>query len=298
MPLSTGGYRYHVKSVLCSFWYIFGTVQALASISTISHGFSPRVPRSEAQSIIDDQLMPKQEYGERIGWGRDAQGFRSDSSEPIHAKDPRLTLTYAEFPLSSMDALLDLGLQYLPDHKKINQDCSRSSSSSNNNISMLDLGSGCGRLVFYAAMTRGSPSQGWDIQGIEISQLLHDKGIDFIQNGMRKDIFFPKPIPSNWNSFSLHLGPAKEYYHLFQEADIVFAYSTAFSATHFSPELGALLMDKEWSQLLGESCRPGCVVITTDRALDPMYGWELVDRLDVENPDVFGTTGFVQIRVQ
>jgi hypothetical protein len=98
------------------------------------------------------------------------------------------------------------------------------------------------------------------------------------------------------NSFALNLGAADDYVSLFQHADIIFAYSTAFSATQFSPELGALVMDREWSELLGQSCSSGCVAITTDRALDPAYGWVLVDRMDVENPDVFGTTGFVHVR--
>eukprot|EP00549_Striatella_unipunctata_P017543 CAMPEP_0118708104 /NCGR_PEP_ID=MMETSP0800-20121206/21662_1 /TAXON_ID=210618 ORGANISM="Striatella unipunctata, Strain CCMP2910" /NCGR_SAMPLE_ID=MMETSP0800 /ASSEMBLY_ACC=CAM_ASM_000638 /LENGTH=53 /DNA_ID=CAMNT_0006611181 /DNA_START=14 /DNA_END=175 /DNA_ORIENTATION=+ len=33
----------------------------------------------------------------------------------------------------------------------------------------------------------------------------------------------------------------------------------------------------------------------TDRILDPSYGWELKDRLDVPNPEVMGSTGYIQV---
>jgi hypothetical protein len=54
-------------------------------------------------------------------------------------------------------------------------------------------------------------------------------------------------------------------------------------------------LSDEWNRLFSESCKPGCVVVTTDRALDPRYGWKVLDRLDVANPEVFESTGFVQI---
>ena len=54
-------------------------------------------------------------------------------------------------------------------------------------------------------------------------------------------------------------------------------------------------LDRQWSELLANSCRKGCVVITTDRALDPQHGWELLDRLDVDNREVMGSTGYIQV---
>ena len=96
-------------------------------------------------------------------------------------------------------------------------------------------------------------------------------------------------------SFTFHRGPADQFPDVLCQADIVFAYSTAFSAPSFSPELGAMILDPEWSATLGNYCKTGCVAVTTDRALDPSYGWELVDRLDVDNPEVIGSTGFVHI---
>jgi hypothetical protein len=60
---------------------------------------------------VDENLMPRKEYSDRIGWGRDAQGI--DGTTALKADDPRLSMTYAEFPLRSMDQLVDLGLLYL-----------------------------------------------------------------------------------------------------------------------------------------------------------------------------------------
>jgi hypothetical protein len=254
----------------------------------IATAFVPRIySREDAQSIIDETLMPKQEYSERIGWGRDAQGL-NELSGPLKATDPRLSMTYAEFPLTSMDELIDLGLQSLPPDKQKAQ-----------KISLVDLGSGCGRLVIYSAMTRGSTENGqsWDVQGIEIADLLHGKGLDYMNEGMHAGILSSEDSSKRGiaNTLSLNLGSAEKYASVLRNADIVFAYSTAFPAKQFSPELSALILDPEWSVLLSKSCSSGCVAITTDRALDPNCGWELVDRMDVENPEVFGTTGYIHV---
>lgn len=305
MPIPARRPNHHVIRGFFYLWFMVVAVRALTSPTptptpttatttpTSSRVFSRRFSRAEAQWIVDQQLMPQQEYSERIGWGRDAQGLNNNPG-PLNPNDPRLSMTYAEFPLSSMDALVDLGFTFLPHHKKLKGDSN--TISKRNPVSMVDIGSGCGRLVFYSAMTRGSEDQAWDIQGVEVAKLLHEKGLGFVQDGLSRKVFSVDPTAANSNSLTLHHGAASEYVDLFKQADLVFAYSTAFSATSFSPELGALIMDPEWSEFLGEACSPGCVAITTDRALDPACGWELVDRREVENPDVFGTTGFVHVR--
>ena len=53
---------------------------------------------------------------------------------------------------------------------------------------------------------------------------------------------------------------------------------------------------EEWSELLADSCKFGTVVVTTDRALNPVNGWVLKNRLDVENPSLLGSTGYISIR--
>ena len=63
----------------------------------------------------------------------------------------------------------------------------------------------------------------------------------------------------------------------------------------FSVDLGAMILGREWSETLADLCRDGTVAITTDRALDPEYGWVLLSRTEVTNPEVFGSTGYVQV---
>ena len=82
---------------------------------------------------------------------------------------------------------------------------------------------------------------------------------------------------------------------LFQQADVIFAYSTVWDNIGFVPEIGAMVLSHEWNQLLSSSCSPGTVAITTDRALDPNFGWKLVDRLDVDNREVFGSTAYIHV---
>lgn len=235
---------------------------------------------------MDDVLMPKKSYSERIGLGRDAQGI--DGSSALNPNDPRLEKTYAEFPLSSLDQLIDSSFQYLKNDDRPKND---------DNINFVDIGSGCGRLVFYLALSRKRRQDlfNWHIHGIEISDILHKQALLYLESAL-EDPFQPlSPTNNDCNSVSLHLGPAEEFSPVLGQADLVFAYSTAFSAKSFSPEISALILDKEWSQLLSQCCKNGCVAITTDRALDPKYGWEMVERMDVENPEVFGSTGYIHI---
>ncbi|CAJ1958814.1 unnamed protein product [Cylindrotheca closterium] len=263
--------------------------------------------REEAQSVINNVLMPQDLYGDRIGLGRDAQGIEAGTA--LDPNDPRLAMTYAEFPLTSLDQLIDLGLEHMP---------SKSQAASRPTTCMIDLGSGCGRIGLYLAMTRrgGNPddssssssSKAWNLHGIEISDILHHEALGYCQKAVEHDLIYPSFSSASTtttntmsseeetnNTLSLHLGPADNFGNLLSEADCIFAYSTVFSAKVFSPELRALMLGPEWSQMLGKFCKDGCVAITTDRALDPTYGWQLVDRLDVENREVFGTTGYVHI---
>lgn len=228
---------------------------------------------------MDKYLIPKTEYGDRIGLGRDAQGF-DESSGLIDPDDPRLSTTYGEFPLSSMDQLIDLGLKRLDRIE--------------GGITMVDLGSGCGRLIFYSGLTRGDEEQPWKIHGIEIADILHDEAMVAASKGLEGG-YLSNDLEGPQNSISLHHGPVHNYRHILGAGDLVFAYSTAFPAKAFNPDLGAVILDAEWSQLLSESCKAGCIAITTDRALDPGHGWKLIDRLDVENSEVFGSTGYIHV---
>jgi len=279
-----------------------------SSSSSVVAFASKGLSRSEGLSFIDDTLMPKREYLERIGLGRDAQGIGGAGSleGPLSPSDPRLCKTYAEFPLSSMDQLTDLALQYLNMNlspKDINDD--NDQQMDNDKFTFIDIGSGCGRLVFYSALTRPSS---WDIHGIEIAPLLHEQATLFLQKGVEDGVFFfddkdenkdsnniDKSRRATTKSLNLHVGAAEDHSNVLNRANLIFIYSTTFPAPDFSPELGAMVLDSTWSGLLHRYCENGCVVITTDRILDPVYGWELLDRLEVENPDVFGSIGYIQI---
>ena len=186
--------------------------------------------------------------------------------------------------MHSLDELVDLALTHSTRCREKKE------------ISMVDLGSGCGRLVLYSAMTRGNEDNvSWTVHGVEISDVLHDEGLRASLVGLDKGIFQQeKPADStNANKFVLHRGPAHDFASLFEQVDIVFAYSTVFDTVGFEPSLGAMVMSKEWNDIL--KCSPGTIAITTDRCLDPAYGWKLLDRLDVDNREVMGSTGYIQI---
>lgn len=264
-----------------------------------------RLGRRDAQSLLDDPgFLPSQEYGDRIAFGRQAaeQEYGSETEEVgiMLPDDPRLVRTYAEFPLASLDVLLDAATRHLPTE-------TTNSNSTTAAVNMVDIGSGLGRIVLYSALTRGINEVGnnvnWKVRGIEISSSLHNKALEVVQTGVDREMFEDNDggdsrSVGSGNSFSFHCGSATDENgrKLLKDAHLVFAYSTAFKATGFDPDVGALILDtEEWSLPLSEACPDGCVVITTDRALNPNLGWRVVERIDVPNPEVLGTTGFVHV---
>ncbi len=236
-------------------------------------------------------------YGDRIVFGRqvaEKEYGESDEVGVMLSDDPRLARTYAEFPLESLDILLDQAVQYLP------SDIALDDASMN----MVDIGSGLGRVVLYSTLSRGTETK-WKVRGIEISPSLHKKALELAQTGIDMDVFEKNSSrdendkgKNRMNSFSFHCGSAtdKAGRRLLQDAHLIFAYSTAFKAKEFDPDVGALILDtQEWSLPLSEACPDGCVVVTTDRALNPNLGWKMVERIDVPNPEVLGTTGFIHV---
>ena len=278
--------------------------------------------RADAQSLLNDpEFLPSGEYGDRIVFGRQAAekehggGNDDDDEEEVgimFSDDPRLARTYAEFPLESLDILLDEAVCHLPTETIDSNDAGAA-------LNMVDIGSGLGRIVLYSALTRGTNEAGknnsnndgnssWNVRGIEISSSLHNKALEFVQTGVEREIFLENTIEENdsddrrslgsRNSFSFHCGSAidENGRSLLEDAHLVFAYSTAFKATGFDPNVGALILDtNEWSLPLSEACSDGCVVVTTDRALNPDLGWRVVERLEVPNPEVLGTTGYIHV---
>jgi hypothetical protein len=255
---------------------------------TVSASITQTLSRQEGQALMDNTLLPSTEYGNRIKTGGDAQGLLS-TCVAVSPNDPRMVLTYGEFPLVSLDELLDRSLPLIVNGSRSgNTTC----------IHMLDVGSGCGRLALYVALTRGGTpeQQPWQVHGIEISPMLHQIALRALSKGYQEGSFTDYQEKSVLlSSIHLHLGAVEEWTQVLQCTNLVFLYSTAFPTTRFSEEWGAMILGQEWSGLLSKTCPTGCVVVTTDRALDPDDGWDLVDRLDVENREVMGSTGYIHV---
>jgi hypothetical protein len=255
--------------------------------NVISTSVATTFSKPDATSIIHNDLYPNTEYKLRMDVGKDSQ-FEDDvtyMSEAISLNDPRLSKTYHEFPLDSMDSLLHIASQ---EYTRMNGD--------EPNV-LIDLGSGCGRLVLYSALKIGS----WkEVHGIEIGQQLHNYACKMIHRGIEKG-YFEDDTESNKESnlitkIYLHHGPANEKIHVLKAADVIFCYATVFDTDGFDPDLGTLILNAEWSEMLAKACRKGTIVITTDRALNPMHGWELIQKLDVDNPSLLGSTGYISIK--
>ena len=262
--------------------------------------------RDRATDITENHLYPQHEYTERVIAGGKAQGI--DPGTIVSASDARNSLTYGEFPLKSFDILVDLATKIWSEQNDVHEEKGAHT--------MIDLGSGCGRLVLYAGLSRAR----WNIHGIEISNILHCFAEDSLKRGYQKKFFEVNTVirkgdnilasqnnidnvkESNMTATSLsksyvkfHLGPADEQEHILKKADLIFAYSTVWETKGFSNEVGGMVLDDSWSKLLANSCSPGCVVVTTDRLLDPTYGWVLKEKVEVENDDLAGSVGYISV---
>ena len=294
--------------------YIFSNCPSIPGRDTMqssSSSLSLSLSRSDCQQWLDqDGIFPSQSYSDRIGIGREASGLGESGGGGIllTPDDPRLDQTYAEFPLQSWDTLMDKALRHV-DEQQVG-------------CRFVDVGSGMGRISLYAALSRSR----WDVHGIEISSVLHDKAVEVTEKAVQDNLLVKNndgdytttesssstsPPPSS--NLSLYLGSALQYTDdddddkgrntissntirsVLSSADLMFLYSTAFPAKNFDPEIGALVLDPQWSYSMSKSCRSGIVAVTTDRALDPFYGWELIEKIDVDNPEVFGSSGYISI---
>jgi hypothetical protein len=311
--------------------------------------------RDEARNLLDNEILRNVDKGRRL------QLQDQDSDYPaivagtvIAGNDPRLFETYGEFPLSSLDVLLDRAIELWAKSNDYSDTTMMEAPSPNLSttittraltkpkkcFTVVDLGSGCGRLALYMALTRGgdsgsggssssssSSSAGseWHVHGIEIAPSFHQEGLRAVQQAvdlgyLRSSSPLKDEMSATSTSFSveddastiaaspstslqsplssrlsLHLGPAADFAELLQSADIVFCYSTAFESSHFSESAAALILAREWSDLLRRNCKQKpCICITTDKALDPRLGWKILDRINVPNPEVFESTGYIQ----
>ena len=246
---------------------------AAATVTRASRSLS----RGDAAAVIDTVLFPPAERAARMIAAGRAQGIEPGTA--IDASDPRTLFTYGEFPLASFDELVDAALEHGDEPSQP--------------MKVVDVGSGCGRLVVYVALSR----RGIAAHGIEVGEELHDVAARIQEKGVAEGYFEPphgdRPDSS---TASLHLGTAQDLSAVLEDADVVFAYSSTWRVEQdWNVELSARVLGPEWSEMLAQACRPGCVAITTDRALDPSHGWDLVERRDVANPEMLGSTGFIHL---
>ena len=243
--------------------------------------------RKYARTVLEEHVLPATEYGRRIRLGRKNQ--TRNGKFLMHAQDPRLFQTYGEFPLDSLDRLLDRALELCTKEESL------LSKTHATPLTVVDLGSGCGRLALYMALTRPH----WDVHGMELSLDLHREALDAqeraIQGGwlQKQGDGFNNTTTS---SLCLHHGAACEFPDLLQQADLIFCYSTAFESSGFSQETSSMLLSNDWNELVSSHCADS-IVITTDKSLDSR--WKILDRMDVPNPEVWESTGFIhQYRTQ
>jgi hypothetical protein len=344
-----------------------------------------------AREMVDRILCPPDEERERNVAGTEAfdggigggdRGVQSSTAAAaavaISNDDPRGEYTYGEFPFGSFDALIDraaihvaaatTGMGGRRGYDGDDDDDMRGRRRRRRrreHCTMVDLGSGCGRLVFYAALTRG---EGWDVHGIEIGTSLHSLAVRSLRRGVDRgwfehaeatttatgdaaddderdratggdddddassrsggggtiafhngnalsaeDPYFPHTRRSSSSYYTTTTttttggdesssSPSTSSFDsirsLLSRTDLLFAYSTVWETSKvrpFDPELGAMVLSSKWSSTLASTCKEGCVAVTTDRALDPNDGWKLLDRMEVENPCVWGSVGYISI---
>lgn len=292
----------HPSSSLCIMSSSSSTHQS-TNHATLIQGFD----RQTAQQVVTNTLCPPNEERSRNNAGMEAFG-EDRNSKVITNDDPRNEYTYGEFPFDSFDLLVDRAIEYVDtDQQQHGEDST--------NRNMLDLGSGCGRLVLYAGLTNRS---GWDITGIEIGKQLHSLAVNSLQRGINEDLLKPAiahdASTANSNSkISFYngnaLGGEDPYFQdtasddetiqsILSEASLLFAYSTVWetdSSQPFNPELQAMVLSSKWSKSLAAVCQNGVVAVTTDRVLNPEDGWKLLDRMDVDNPSVWGSVGYISV---
>mmetsp|Transcript_34716 Transcript_34716/g.68314 ORF Transcript_34716/g.68314 Transcript_34716/m.68314 type:complete len:208 (-) Transcript_34716:2-625(-) len=128
----------------------------------------------------------------------------------VAADDPRLSLSYGEFPLSSFEAAFNYARQELDDTA--------------GRRTLVDLGSGCGRIVLHAAASlRATTDEAWDVTGIEISEELHSLAEGARRRAVARDV----AVDGDRVRVRFRCGPAAEYGGVLGGADVVFCYSTA-----------------------------------------------------------------------
>jgi hypothetical protein len=255
--------------------------------STLSFRATRCLSRSEAANAVNDIILPHNQYGNRISLGRQALGWKENTI--LMGNDPLLSETYGEFPMDGLDTLLDEVDDLLRERQ----------TTSSNRFTVVDLGSGCGRLAIYMALSRTS----WNVHGIEISPIFNGEATLAMDRALEEHFFESvdsiqdgSVLSRDTSTLCLHLGDAAEFTNVLGDADLIFCYSTAFNGSGFSEQAGAMILGAPWNDLLSQSCPMHALCITTDKALDPGYCWLILKRINVPNREVWESTAYIQGR--
>ena len=127
-----------------------------------------------------------------------------------------------------------------------------------------------------------------------------------------EDVVGDRTTTKMTNTLQFHLGSAENFIQILQQADIIFCYSTAFTSNGFNIDISAMILNDYWCQLLtsqqanidnnnnnnnnnkkDDNVDNNTIIITTEKAIHPKYNWTIIDRIDVPNPEIFGSTGFI-----
>ena len=271
------------------------------------------VSRPDAVQLLDNYILPTSEKGYRMNL---------NTNDVIDSNMDMDSSTYGEFTLSSLDILLDrMAQEIIPVNENV-AECSdtgvRHQQQRQRPLKIIDIGSGCGRLVLYMAIAQQRLQQHYDhivVVGIEQSKALFDESIRATErllllqcNDENKSIDDSNapvvqnekddtvPVCAKNTEIRLYCGAAAEYMNEIHSADIVICYSTAFSSGNFLPSLSALLLSDEWNTILTPSSSSShpheqtssklLYCVTMDKALDPSRGWTMIDRINVPNPEI------------
>jgi len=159
--------------------------------------------------------------------------------------EPPAEYTYGEFDFYSFAQLLDhIGTKYVD---------------SWNDATFVDIGSGTGRLVWAAALLHPQMSQS---TGLEILQGLHDQAIASQSSTMATQT---RHAPVNFELDSFVHRP-----DVLRSANVVFTFSTCFPDAVY----------RDLSHCVAQECRPGTIVVTTERPLDAIGPLTLVETRD------------------
>ena len=239
--------------------------------------------RDEVRQFLDTVVYPTSDYGRRSQLNQQdvlqPKSMSQSSSLSWSANDPQLSYTYGEFPWSSLDAILDA----LEEQEPIIQQPQQ-----RRRLHFCDVGSGCGRLCLYLAMTRPH----WHVWGMEASQALHDEAIQAIYRAQRaapwirilpnqdQDTDETKQInkqqqqhddqqSSPCSRLTLQCGTLQQVAaEWLPQCDFVFCYATALASPGFCPSVAGMALPTDWTELYTRFItKPGALVLTIDRVL-------------------------------